>query len=212
MARFLGPFGCPLVDYRRSVLRASTVRSPPERAKNEESVSSQHITTHKIRHDDFLCSITMPIPSFSPAPIIEARSKTSEAMHIVKKSPFVFLDEKENESPSLDDIILPELRLKTTHKQAEDSGELAPEPLLTENPHRFVLFPIQDSEVSALVAEAVCRPSACRRSSFLSTNFFFFFLLFPSQSYGACTSKRKPPSGPPKRLIWPTTSRIGSNG
>jgi hypothetical protein len=92
----------------------------------------------------------MPIPSFSPAPILEASLKTSNAVHIVKKSPFVFLDELENESPSLDDIVLPELRLKTKHKQAEDNGELAPEPLLTENPHRFVLFPIQDSEVSAL--------------------------------------------------------------
>jgi hypothetical protein len=89
----------------------------------------------------------MPIPSFSPAPILETSLKTSNAVHIVKKSPFVFLDELENESPSLDDIVLPELRL---HKQAEDNGELAPEPLLTENPHRFVLFPIQDSEVSAL--------------------------------------------------------------
>ena len=36
---------------------------------------------------------------------------------------------------------------KTAHKQAEESGVLAPEPLLTENPKRFVLFPIQDDEV-----------------------------------------------------------------
>jgi hypothetical protein len=37
--------------------------------------------------------------------------------------------------------------VKTDHKLAEESGSLAPEPLLTENPRRFVLFPIQDSEV-----------------------------------------------------------------
>lgn len=36
---------------------------------------------------------------------------------------------------------------KTDHKLAEERGELADEPLLKENPHRFVLFPIQDDEV-----------------------------------------------------------------
>lgn len=90
----------------------------------------------------------MPIPSFPSALSIEAELKTYQTVHIMKKSPFVFPDENPNESLSLDDIVLPELRLKTAHKQAEDAGELAPEPLLTVNPHRFVLFPIQDSEVS----------------------------------------------------------------
>jgi hypothetical protein len=37
--------------------------------------------------------------------------------------------------------------VKTAHKIAEESGMHAPEPLLTENPHRFVLFPIQDNDV-----------------------------------------------------------------
>lgn len=37
--------------------------------------------------------------------------------------------------------------LKTDHKRAEEAGFAVPEPLLTENPHRFVLFPIQDNEV-----------------------------------------------------------------
>jgi hypothetical protein len=36
----------------------------------------------------------------------------------------------------------------TEHKILSDKGMLLPEPLLTPNPHRFVLFPIQDSEVS----------------------------------------------------------------
>lgn len=36
---------------------------------------------------------------------------------------------------------------KTDHKLREERGELAPEPLLMENPHRFVIFPIQDNEV-----------------------------------------------------------------
>ena len=36
---------------------------------------------------------------------------------------------------------------KSEHKLAEELGHHAPEPLLVENPRRFVLFPIQDSEV-----------------------------------------------------------------
>jgi hypothetical protein len=37
---------------------------------------------------------------------------------------------------------------KTDHKLAEENGNLVAEPLLQENPHRFVLFPIQDNDVS----------------------------------------------------------------
>jgi hypothetical protein len=37
---------------------------------------------------------------------------------------------------------------KTDHKLQEERGELQPEPLLKENPHRFVIFPIQDNDVS----------------------------------------------------------------
>mmetsp|Transcript_24063 Transcript_24063/g.56141 ORF Transcript_24063/g.56141 Transcript_24063/m.56141 type:complete len:122 (-) Transcript_24063:295-660(-) len=38
--------------------------------------------------------------------------------------------------------------LKSDHKRQEEQGFHDPEPLLTENPRRFVLFPIQDNEVS----------------------------------------------------------------
>ena len=34
------------------------------------------------------------------------------------------------------------------HKRAEVSGELLPEPLLIDNPRRFVLFPIEHDDVS----------------------------------------------------------------
>lgn len=40
--------------------------------------------------------------------------------------------------------------LKSEHKRAEEAGEHFPEPLLVENPGRFVLFPIEDNEVSYL--------------------------------------------------------------
>ena len=37
---------------------------------------------------------------------------------------------------------------KTEHKIMEEKGLMANEPLLKENPHRFVIFPIQDNDVS----------------------------------------------------------------
>ena len=37
---------------------------------------------------------------------------------------------------------------KTEHKLMEEKGLLDDEPLLKENPHRFVIFPIQDNDVS----------------------------------------------------------------
>ena len=37
---------------------------------------------------------------------------------------------------------------KSDHKIAEERGFHVAEPLLKENPHRFVLFPIEDDEVS----------------------------------------------------------------
>ena len=39
---------------------------------------------------------------------------------------------------------------KTEQKLREERGELAPEPLLKENPQRFVIFPIQDNDVSSI--------------------------------------------------------------
>jgi hypothetical protein len=38
--------------------------------------------------------------------------------------------------------------VKSDHKRAEEAGFHKPEPLLVENPNRFVLFPIQDNDVS----------------------------------------------------------------
>jgi hypothetical protein len=40
------------------------------------------------------------------------------------------------------------LTRKTDHKLKEEEGMMADEPLLKSNPHRFVIFPIQDNEVS----------------------------------------------------------------
>mmetsp|Transcript_19705 Transcript_19705/g.46615 ORF Transcript_19705/g.46615 Transcript_19705/m.46615 type:complete len:440 (-) Transcript_19705:285-1604(-) len=42
----------------------------------------------------------------------------------------------------------------TEHKRAELEGRHAEEPLLKENPHRFVLFPIQDAEIWSMYKKA----------------------------------------------------------
>jgi ribonucleoside-diphosphate reductase subunit M2 len=41
--------------------------------------------------------------------------------------------------------------LMSAHKKAELAGHYVPEPLLMENPNRFVLFPIQDNEVRTII-------------------------------------------------------------
>lgn len=43
--------------------------------------------------------------------------------------------------------------LQSDHKKFELSGNMKPEPLLMENPGRFVLFPIQHEDVSNLTAK-----------------------------------------------------------
>lgn len=50
------------------------------------------------------------------------------------------MDENSEERPEPSDM-----------RRKEMQGSLKPEPLLTENPGRFVLFPIQDNEVLPLV-------------------------------------------------------------
>jgi ribonucleoside-diphosphate reductase subunit M2 len=47
-----------------------------------------------------------------------------------------------------EDVVSVESIVKTAHKLAEERGFEHEEPLLKENPKRFVLFPIQDDEVS----------------------------------------------------------------
>jgi hypothetical protein len=49
----------------------------------------------------------------------------------------------------------PPSRVKPSkHKTAENEGRLAIKPLLRDNPHRFVLFPIQNSDIWRMVKKA----------------------------------------------------------
>ena len=56
-------------------------------------------------------------------------------------------DDGSTPSPNLPDL-LPKQTTISEHKKAENAGRFLEEPLLKENPHRFVLFPIEDNEVS----------------------------------------------------------------
>ena len=57
--------------------------------------------------------------------------------------------ECEAASPSSPSGVVIKLLNKTDHKLLEEQGAFDDEPLLKENPHRFVIFPIQDNEVSS---------------------------------------------------------------
>lgn len=58
------------------------------------------------------------------------------------------LSDESSEGSAEKDTMTKRLFEKTEHKIQEDQGMMADEPLLKENPHRFVIFPIQDNEVS----------------------------------------------------------------
>merc|ERR1719162_340043 len=59
-------------------------------------------------------------------------------------------------SPSTPESIVPvdAVVTKTDHKLIEERGFLIPEPLLVENPHRFVIFPIQDNDLWEMYKKA----------------------------------------------------------
>ena len=56
----------------------------------------------------------------------------------------LIMDDNDTDDESISDRGVDTL---TDHKKLFDSGKTQPEPLLTPNPRRFVLFPIQDNEV-----------------------------------------------------------------
>ena len=59
-------------------------------------------------------------------------------------------DDDDDRSFSITSTKKPNTNEPTEHKILCDKGILPSEPLLTPNPHRFVLFPIQDSEVRSI--------------------------------------------------------------
>ena len=109
-------------------------------------------------------------------------------------------------APVMNDIELKKPLVEVYDAKKEVTPTVAPtikpgeadEPLLQENPHRFVLFPIKYHEV---------RVYHRRTRKVLSVVLGLHFL---SIRYGRCTRKRKLPSGPPKRLTSPKISTTGT--
>jgi hypothetical protein len=79
--------------------------------------------------DDRKSHLTLPLHVISPSESSNSSDEASFSSHHV----------------SLEEDIIQ--ISKTDHKRAEENGDHVEEPLLKENPHRFVLFPIQDNEV-----------------------------------------------------------------
>ena len=104
----------------------------------------------------------------------------------------IFSTNSDDDASSEDDGINM-LAQKTEHKLMEEQGMLKDEPLLQENPYRFVLFPIQDNEVSYHLGTP---------QNFIPA---FMLTLCYSSSSGKCTRRQKPPSGRPKRSILAVT-------
>lgn len=84
-----------------------------------------------------------PGPKMPPSAIVSP-TRSTDSSSVSSTSSSVSIDEVEDISSSIGKQIL-----QSDHKKQELAGQFEPEPLLMENPNRFVLFPIQDNEVSS---------------------------------------------------------------
>ncbi|KAG7338078.1 ribonucleotide reductase, small chain [Nitzschia inconspicua] len=82
------------------------------------------------------------------APVV---TPTKEDLRSVSETDSLTSDESLAASPDCSSKFLIQ---KTEHKLKEERGELEPEPLLKENPHRFVIFPIQDNDLWEMYKKA----------------------------------------------------------
>jgi hypothetical protein len=97
----------------------------------------------------------------SSAPTLISPAKSEASASVFSASD----DEASQEGDSSNVLMLAK---KTAHKLMEEQGMMADEPLLKENPYRFVLFPIQDNDVRInLIAENLLPSCECPRKSIL---------------------------------------------
>ena len=104
----------------------------------------------------------MPVP-IGTVPTLDLSTPLKEAQVVLKNTPETLLSGETSSSSSYslsdssassdsDDAHVETQELKVSyvsdHKREELAGEHFPEPLLQENPGRFVLFPIQHTDVS----------------------------------------------------------------
>jgi hypothetical protein len=111
-------------------------------------------------------------------------------------------ENKENENVYKPIVGIPDLEEPKTDEPTKPNvaptikEEEAHEPLLQENPQRFVLFPIKYHDVSGRVTH-------------LDASEHRLTILYNRS--GKCTRRPRPPSGPPRRLICPRTFTTGTS-
>jgi hypothetical protein len=94
---------------------------------------TNHLTSQMAKVTD------TPDPKMPPSAIVSPSARSNGSSVSSASS----VSSEEDISSSLGKAIL-----QSDHKKAEIAGRFVPEPLLIENPNRFVLFPIQDNEVN----------------------------------------------------------------
>jgi len=87
---------------------------------------------------------------------------------------------------------------RSDHRILEKEGKLEPEPMLIENLRRFVLFPIEHDNVSAILMLI----------NFENLIWIYSKLISPVAGYGQCTKKPRHHSGQQKKLISHPASKI----
>lgn len=114
-------------------------------ASNDDSVTQQQLQKQNAVGASSqlmkLATDTTPLPTTVSRPFPVTPDRESSDNSLTSSSC--------TESLSVDETSASKAILKTAHKLLEEKGFDQPEPLLVENPRRFVLFPIQDNEVSA---------------------------------------------------------------
>ena len=84
----------------------------------------------------------------SEEPVAPSAALVSPTKSIAEGAEESFLSDSSSQASA--EEVAPVLE-KTEHKIKEEQGLLEDEPLLKSNPHRFVIFPIQDNDVSRFV-------------------------------------------------------------
>lgn len=149
----------------------------------------QFLCLYTDRHH--ILNFTMPAQTFIPVPIpsishdfdrlnlsedksalVTPTKSFNNDTHVISPSSFSSDDSISirSEDSSLEDDSPPKVIHKkitvSAHKQLELDGKHLPEPILMDNPGRFVLFPIQNQEVSTIAISSniytclvICHPS-----------------------------------------------------
>jgi ribonucleoside-diphosphate reductase subunit M2 len=100
---------------------------------------TNHLTSQMAKVTD------TPDPKMPPSAIVSPSARSNGSSVSSASS----VSSEEDISSSLGKAIL-----QSDHKKAEIAGRFVPEPLLIENPNRFVLFPIQDNEIWQMYKKA----------------------------------------------------------